>query len=267
MSSSLWKGEGAGNDFILGLGSWANKLASDESLIRAICDRRRGIGADGVLALFKESETRVRLVYRNADGSRARFCANGARVAALAAHRLLETGKTLELQTDWARIPAVIRQDTVMLHLPAPETGTRRMCLGGADNKIEGSFLILGIPHFLIEIPEEELRGGGEILASAGALRKHPDFGPEGANISLISRTGEGKLRIRTFERGVPEEVLSCGSAMASAGWIYGQEGGTTEILPASGDRIRVSLKGGDRPLRLEGPARLIARIEEFSPA
>lgn len=265
MTGQLWKGEGSGNDFILGVGSWAERLSHDSHLIRGLCDRRRGIGADGILALFGESGNRVRLIYHNANGSRARFCANGSRVAALAAHRLLGLGTSIELETDWALISAFTDGERVTLQLPAPETVARSMRLSTKEGVIEGPFLILGVPHFFIEVSEETLNRREGLPARVPALRDHPAFGDEGSNISLIARTKAGALRIRTFERGVEQEVLSCGSAMASAGWLYGRDVGEIDLFPASGDRLHVSISGGESPLRLQGPARLVARIEDFS--
>ena len=266
MSGSLWKGEGTGNDFILGLGTWAERLAADEALIRALCDRRRGIGADGVMALMPESGGRLRMIYHNGDGSEARFCANGSRLAALAASHLLEMGASIELETDWARIPAEVEGEMVRLQLPAPESETRGMLLSGEAGGIRGDFLRLGVPHFFIEVSEETLLRGGETVSRAPTLKNRPEFGPEGSNISIIARTAAGELRIRSFEQGVAEEVLSCGSAMASAGWLYSEAGKAVEILPRSGDRLRVLRSEGGHPPSLEGPARLVARIEDFSP-
>jgi len=265
VTGQLWKGEGSGNDFFLGFGSWATRLSHDTHVIRGLCDRRRGLGADGALALFPASENRVRLIYHNADGSRAHFCANGTRVAALAAHRLLGLSTSIELETDWALISAVTDGEQVTLQLPSPETVARSMRLSTKKGVIEGPFLILGVPHFFIEVSEDTLNRREGLPARAPALRDHPAFGDEGSNISLIARTKAGALRIRTFEQGVEQEVLSCGSAMASAGWFYGQEVGEIDLLPASGDRIHVSIGAGETSLRLQGPARLVARIEDFS--
>lgn len=266
MTGQLWKGEGSGNDFILGVGSWAEKLSHDTQLIRALCDRRRGLGADGVLALTVESGNQARLIYRNADGSRARFCANGSRVAALAAHRLLGLGTSIELETDWTLIRAATDGEQVTLQLPAPELVSPSMRLMYEKELIEGPFLILGVPHFFIEVSEDALDRGEALPTRAEALRQHPGFGPDGSNISFIARTEAGGIRIRTFEQGVEQEVLSCGSAMASAGWFFGKDAGEIDLFPASGDRIRVSFGNGEHPLRLQGPARLVARIEDFSP-
>jgi len=261
----LWKTEGAGNDFILALGARAEKLAADTEWIRALCSRRRGIGADGFLALIPRSGKRLQLIYRNADASPARFCANGTRVAARAATQLLGLNGLLEIETGWKMIPAETRPDAVILHLPPPETQARRICPMVEGAAIEGNFLVFGVPHFLVDLPDEGALSDGEIPVIARSLRSHPAFGKGGANVSFLAPTPAGALRIRSFERGVPEEVLSCGSAMAAAGWIHGGNRQPVELLPLSGDTLQVSPGSSDRPIRLEGPARIIARIEDFS--
>ena len=81
MSGGLYKVEASGNDFVLGVGGWSPRLAAEPELAVRLCDRRRGIGADGVLAVEAAGPDRVRLRYRNADGSPARFCGNGTRCA------------------------------------------------------------------------------------------------------------------------------------------------------------------------------------------
>ena len=121
-TGALWKMEGAGNDFLLGAGRWAERLAEDEALVADLCRRHRGIGADGVLALFPESGRGLRLVYRNADGSRAAFCANGTRCAALAAVRFLGFPPDLILVTDRMEVRARVWEGDgrVRLDLPRP---------------------------------------------------------------------------------------------------------------------------------------------------
>jgi len=96
--SEIYKLEGAGNDFVLGVGAWAGRLDSEPDLVRRLCDRRRGIGADGTLALEAVATDRVRLGYRNADGGEAVFCANGTRCAARAAVELLPMAPAVPLE-------------------------------------------------------------------------------------------------------------------------------------------------------------------------
>ncbi len=121
MNHRLLKVEGAGNDFLLGIGDWARRLADEPDLVARLCDRRRGLGADGVLALSQESSSRVRLIYRNTDGSPSPFCGNGTRCAARVAVELLGLASPLVVETDWAAIPAEVVGPLVTLELPGLE--------------------------------------------------------------------------------------------------------------------------------------------------
>lgn len=254
----LWLTEGAGNDFLVGVGSWSARLASDPNLVVRLCRRHRGIGADGVLALEVEREGRVRLIYRNADGSRARFCANGTRCAAMAAVHVLDVSEEMVILTDWAEIPARVVGDQVSLHVPTP---------GPAEEKTfevfgrewTGILLKVGVPHLVISVDAE---ANGRFAEAASALRWHPALGPDGANVSFIIRHADGSIGIRTYERGVEGETLCCGSAVIAAGVI--------EMAARDRDRVTIRSKSGDvlcveerdPGFVLTGPARLIAEVK-----
>lgn len=257
MSGRLLKVEGAGNDFLLGIGSWADRLAADAGLVSRLCHRRRGIGADGTLAVIPITAASVRLSYRNADGSPARFCANGTRCAALAAHRLLEMPARLTVVTDWVDVPAEINGDRVQLTLPAPDPAERRTV--DADGRSwTGIFVRVGIPHWLVTVdPTDE----AVFTALAPGFRSHPDFGTEGANVSMVVTRRDRPPAIRTWELGVSEETLCCGSAVVAAGLIEmaRNDSASVDLRAASGDLLTVAETGAG--FTLTGPARLIAEI------
>jgi len=152
--SRLLKTEGAGNDFLLGIGSWARRLAEDRDLVTRLCDRRRGLGADGVLAIFEADARSIRLVHRNADGSAAVFCANGTRCAARAAVEILGLPRQLTVLTDWTEVPADVGADAVSLILPPPSQAIDH------DLEIDGRSwrgrrLEVGVPHLVLPVIPE----------------------------------------------------------------------------------------------------------------
>jgi len=260
--AGLWKGEAAGNDFLLGTGEWAGRFQRDERFIRAVCNRRRGLGADGVLSLFAVENGRLRIVYRNADGSEAAFCGNATRLAARAAVVLLGMSSPVEILTDWKLVGAEVGAEKVRLDLPAPESPAVDITLTTGPEIFHGTFLIYGVPHVLIEeTPAFPLDHPG--LAGIGArLRFDPATGENGANISFFRREEDGVIRIRSFERGVSGEVLSCASAISSVAWILSDPDGTDlSIIPNSGDIFSCGRHSAG--LSLTAPARIIARIEE----
>jgi diaminopimelate epimerase len=258
-AEGLWKVEGAGNDFLLGIGPWADRLACEPELTTTLCRRRRGIGADGTLALTVEGPRRVRLIHRNRDGGRAAFCANGTRCAALAAHRLLATGDQLTVVADWRDVPALVGGDGVALDLPTPGERPRALELACGDTIWEGTLIAFGVPHLLIATRDP---AAIDLAALGPTLRHHPDLAPDGANVSFVGGRPGGAITIRTWERGVEAETLCCGSAVVAAGWLEIMRAPRAEVrcLTASGEELVVADRG-DAGLRLTGPARIVAEV------
>lgn len=268
MRSELYKLEGAGNDFVLGVGSWARRLESEPDLVRRLCDRRRGIGADGTLALATDGTGRARLGYRNADGSEGAFCGNGTRCAARAAVEILGCHQTLAIETGWAEIRAAVDGSSVSLELPPPQSGPQRPVAAELESFSNGMLLKIGVPHLVIEtagLADLDLEVVGP------RLRRHAAVGPEGANVDFFEVETDGTLKVRTWERGVEAETLSCGSGMVAVALLVMANRGTdrVELLPLSGDRLFVEALG-EPPVcatRFTGPARFVAKLdpsEEF---
>jgi diaminopimelate epimerase len=263
VNSGLFKVEGAGNDFLLGLGEWSTRLAQDAELARTLCDRRRGIGADGVLALEPRGENRLEIFYRNADGSPGAFCANATRCAARAAVDLLGRSNRMTIATGWDEIRAEVSETGVTLDLPAPGSLPRSLPISVPDWAGPFRFLTIGVPHLVSEVSGlAEL----ELERVAPGLRGHEAVGADGANVDFYEIEDDGLVRIRTWERGVEAETLSCGSGMVAVALVVMAEKGLDELVlaPASGDRLRIRALGEppDCATRFTGPARIVARIE-----
>lgn len=256
---------GAGNDFLLVEGMTCPALdARPEEVVRRLCHRRFGVGADGVLELWPLGEQRARLVYWNADGSPAAFCANGTRCAArFIAERWGWTEMTL--QTGHAAVPARVVGREVSLRLPAPEAvGEWQDLVAGAET-FTCRYVSVGVPHLIVPVSwldfwEHPLEPG------APALRHHGSLPSGGANVSVVRRSTRG-LQIRSWERGVEGETLSCGSGAVAAavvaladGWVRGP----AEVLTASGRILRIEAEGTPplTPVRLTGPAEWVGEIE-----
>jgi len=266
VTDALVKVEGAGNDFLLGTGAWALRLADDAELVRALCDRRRGLGADGVLGLERLGARRVRLDYRNADGGVAAFCANGTRCAARAAVELLGCDHELVVATGWVDVPAVVEDARVTLHLPSvAPPGELDVRLGEVTR--HAFRVVVGVPHLLVPVDDPE---DWPFEALAPALRHDPRLGPEGANVHLMA-SGSDRVRLRSFERGVEAATLCCGSGVVAAGLLRLAATGDTcvSVRPRSGDELVVSVRGaafgGD--VHLTGPTRMVARVEPLADA
>ncbi len=222
----FYKMTGSGNDFVC-LDAREHLLAEwPTDRIRAVCDRRRGVGADGVVHLAVEPDGAIAMVYFNADGSRAEMCGNAALcVTRLAAHLGLAPSHRIELATDsgrlesrcvgpgWAaelRFPAVEAPVPIALN---PGAGERRIFQG-----------TVGVPHTVVLVDDVE---AAPVEPRGRALRFGPEFAPAGTNVNFVGpiRSEDAVWALRTYERGVEAETLACGTgtvatalALAAAG-------------------------------------------------
>lgn len=262
VAPGLFKVEGSGNDFLAGIGSWACRLAEDAHLTQDLCDRRRGIGADGTLSVTAENERTVRLVYRNSDGSIGEFCGNGTRCAARVAVEFLGCAHQLQVVTGWATIAAEIRSGVVAIELPPPAAPPRHQEVGAVIGFGEVNLHAIGVPHLVAQAGDLDAL---DLRQAAATLRRHSALGAAGANVNLYEIVDTGVVAVRTWERGVEDETLSCGSGMVSVALQVMSDTGRRllEMAPLSGDRVTVEALG-EPPMcavRLTGPTRIVAEV------
>ena len=213
---------GAGNDFIVVGPEQRDAIGADRSSwIRRICRRRLSIGADGVLFVTPAGRDRVEVVFYNPDGSLA-FCGNGSRCAARFAHLNGLAASPMVLDTAAGEVAARVDGDSVQLRLPAP-VDLGRMPLDRIADSVQGFFVRASVPHFVIV--DGEL--GADALERWGPkIRRDPRFGADGTNFDLVTRDGTGQIDLRTWERGVEGETLSCGSGAVAAAFAVRLDGG-----------------------------------------
>jgi diaminopimelate epimerase len=254
---------GAGNDFLIFDGRAEPDLASRlRAAVPRLCHRRFGVGADGVLLVTPTGASAARLDYWNSDGSEAEFCANGTRCAAsfIAARW---GWREMVLQTGHAAIPAVVEGVRVTLRLPAPE-GVRpwqELAVPGAPAR--GRFLVVGVPHLIVRVDWADF-WQRPLAPFAPALRAHPDLPAGGANVSFAFVAGPHDLAVRSWERGIEGETLSCGSGDAAAAVIALADGWVAApvlVRTASGRALTVEPLGAppECPVRFSGPAEWVA--------
>ena len=255
------KMSGAGNDFVMFLGS-PSEGPDEARAIRRICDRRTGVGADGVLFVQRQGADLVAR-YFNADGGAARFCANGTRCAARLGSIALGFGEDFVVVTGWGRVGARLAPEArVTLTLPEPVRRGRILStlgLGGGGIGAEAVEVHVGVPHLVVAVAEGELEAL-DLGRLGPPLRHHPEM-PEGANVNFVERRGPLSLAVRTWERGVENETLACGSGVvASAAVASGAVAPTpVEVLVRSGETLVVDFGAtGEGIARLTGDARLL---------
>ncbi|UUV33870.1 diaminopimelate epimerase [Amycolatopsis roodepoortensis] len=257
------KGHGTQNDFVL-LPDPDGRLELTEARVAALCDRQRGLGADGVLRIVRSAALGVEsggewfMDYRNADGSIAEMCGNGVRVFV---RHLVDSGLVSErdfvIGTRAGDRPVQMHADgsvTVQMG-PATITGTSVTVVAGQP--FSGVAVNVGNPH-LVSVVEDDV----DVLD----LRDQPDFDsdvfPEGVNLEFINLLGDDALKMRVHERGVGE-TRSCGTgtvaAVAAALHLAGTDTGEATVdIP--GGRVVVEVHRGGSTLT--GPAEIVARGE-----
>jgi len=255
------KMHGAANDFVVVDHREPFLPEPPDALVRRLCDRRRGVGADGVLLLERDPELDFAMRYHNADGGAAEYCGNGARcLARYALERGLGRGGVVRFRS------AVGVQEArgaagggIELHFGRVARPGIWEGLEAAGRSFAGRLIRVGVPHFVTGVAEVATV---PVADWGRALRRHARFAPEGANVDFVERLGPSRVAMRTFERGVEAETLACGSgAMASALWVA-QEGARSpvEVVTAGGDVLVVSFEGDDEghELWLTGPAQVV---------
>ncbi|SEP33713.1 diaminopimelate epimerase [Amycolatopsis saalfeldensis] len=257
------KGHGTQNDFVL-LPDPSGRLDLTAARVAALCDRQRGLGADGVLRVVRsgaaglESAGEWFMDYRNADGSIAEMCGNGVRVFAryLVEAGLAEAGE-FTVGTRAGDRPVVVHPDrTVTVHMgPAAITGTSVTVVAGRP--FSGVAVDVGNPH-LVSVLDDDVAD----LDLAHQPDFDHDFFPAGVNLEFVNLLGDGALRMRVHERGVGE-TRACGTgtvaAVAAALHLAGTDTGSSTVdIP--GGRVTVTVARGASTLT--GPAEIVARGE-----
>jgi len=258
---------GGGNDFIVldGVNRPAPEFSPEE--IRRLCRRGVSIGADGLVVLARSECAGVRMLHWNSDGGANPFCGNGTRCAARLAFELDLVPLKTTIETGSGVMDAeLFVGGEVSVQVPRASGLRRGIGLEASGKLFEGDFVVIGVPHFVTmsAAPLSSL----DLVAIGPPLRRHPDLGPAGANVSFVERHGADTLRIRTFERGVEGETGSCGSgSVAAALSLRLASGGDrpVRLLPTSGIPLTVTmrLEGGElTDFRLRGDARIVFRGE-----
>ncbi len=246
-SIPFYKYQGTGNDFILVDNRQKIFPKNDTKLIARLCDRKFGIGADGLMLLENDEKTDFRMIYYNADGREGSMCGNGGRCL-----------------VDFAHFLGIIENNATFMAVDGLHTATwgqERVSLQMQDvpeirEKPNYLFLDTGSPHhvqMVRGIEEFEVRHEGKRL-------RYGLYGETGSNINFVEPLEGNTFAVRTYERGVEDETLSCGTgvtAVALAMHHLGKANGDTVILNTKGGELKVHFQKqgtGYTDITLEGP-------------
>ncbi len=255
---NFFKMSAAGNDFVLIKG---NKNSRARALARILCDRREGIGSDGLLLVYRMP--RLGFDYYNRDGSRA-FCGNGMRAAAW---WMYEEGwtrgkKVFAIKTSQGILNAQITgKERVSVQMPKASGARLNLPVSALGRSYGVSFIDTGVPHAVVIVKDlDEV----DVNLLGKAIRNHPRFSPRGTNVDFVE-IKSGKIYIRTFERGVEAETLACGTGVVAAAilsYFLGKSGKSAQVV-ARGGRLKVSFEPesqGASHVFLEGPVKIVYR-------
>lgn len=254
---------GSGNDFVFvdAREQAPGPLASPE-VVGAICRRGTGIGADGVVFLEPSDRAAVRMVYLNADGSRADLCGNATLCTARVARELSIVGdQEFAIETDVGPLKARFRGERPEIDLqPVTEVRAEAGIPLEAGERRMG-FAVAGVPHLVILVDDLE---AVDVVGRGRPLRRHATL-KTGANVNFVRPGADGTFSYRTYERGVEAETLACGTGAVAIAVLlteWGLAGDPARLNTRSGRELRVRLSGpsGTRTPSLSGEARLVYR-------
>lgn len=205
---------GCGNDFILFDNRVKTFPLQQADLIKNLCHRQKGIGADGVILLEDSEKAGFRMRIFNSDGSEAEMCGNGIRCLFQFLHFLGFQEPSYQIETKERVLKVSKNGSDVAVEMGDPSHVKWDLDLYVENQKYKGHFLNTGVPHFVLFLPEIQSFNLNKI---GPLIRHHSTFSPHGTNVNIVQCSTAQSLSIRTFERGVEAETLACGTGVTAA--------------------------------------------------
>ncbi len=253
---------GAGNDFVVidNMKSWLK--VSQSNLAKVACSRRFGVGADGLLILEPSTKADFTMRYYNADGSYGGMCGNGGRCIARFAFDKGISGSNLSFEALDYLYSAEVVESSVKLKMKPVTTFILNHLRSTVANRFSVHFIDTGSPHAVVEVPAlDEL----DVPRLGRELRYNEAFSPDGCNVNFVKiMPGKNAIMIRTYERGVEEETLACGTGSVASAIIVSETHGLrspVNVLVRSGELLKVcfdKMANSYHNISLEGSAYII---------
>ncbi|MDO8785939.1 MAG: diaminopimelate epimerase [Syntrophales bacterium] len=262
MAIEFFKMSGSGNDFIL-IDNRDRSLAVDEleRFARTVCKRSFSVGADGLIIIENSDRTDFRWRFFNADGSEAEMCGNGGRCVARFASIKGIAKEKMSFETMAGIIDAEVKGDTVKLRLTAPCHLRLDYPITIEDQVYEVSSINTGVPHVALFVHDLDHY---DVFHVGRAIRYHPQYHPQGTNANFVEVIDRQTIRIRTYERGVEDETLACGTGAVASSLISSSKGlieSPVEVRVRSGEILKVYFEKKEEGLEniyLEGKTKIV---------
>ncbi len=259
---SFFKLSGSGNDFIIiDNRDLSLQIVDLPAFVRKVCQRKISVGADGLFLIEPSEIADFKWRFFNSDGSVAEMCGNGSRCVARYAFENGITGRTMSIETLAGVITAEVFEETVKVRLtkPSPLQPDRKILLNGQDCFVD--FVDTGVPHAVYFVDDLEVC---PVFEEGRKIRQCEAFQPRGTNADFASVQDRQKMRVRTYERGVEDETLACGtgvvaSVLAAASRKLVES--PVDVTVQSGETLRVYFTHRDgvfEEIYLEGKVKMV---------
>jgi diaminopimelate epimerase len=264
---AFWKMNGAGNDFII-IDHRQPAIRQEQmaEFARLVCRRKFSVGADGLFLIERSDRADFKWRFFNADGSEAEMCGNGARCVARFAYMQGIAAAKMRFETQAGIVDATVTDTQVTVRMTPPHSFHFDRQLEVAGQMLMVHSVDTGVPHTVIFVDDIN---GVDVIGLGRQIRHHPVFAPAGTNVDFVGAVMGDGFRVRTYERGVEDETMACGTGVVAAALIAaakGYAGSPAEIVTLGGVVLTVyfdSTKGeGADQVRLKGPAHLVCKGE-----
>jgi len=258
----FYKMSGSGNDFIIV--DNRKKIVDETDLanfVARVCRRKLSVGADGFILLEDTDAVDFKWQFFNSDGSVAEMCGNGARCAARFAYINQIAGTDMSFETAAGIIHAQVSGDLVKINMPDPADLKTDYGLDLQDSSMSVSSINTGVPHVVITVDNID---DAEVVKLGREIRFHDKFAPAGTNVNFVRLQEDGYVAIRTYERGVEDETLACGTGAIAAAIVTAYQAkiqSPVNVLTRGGETLKVYYQEQDglfSDIYLEGDARII---------
>ncbi|OGX24302.1 MAG: diaminopimelate epimerase [Omnitrophica WOR_2 bacterium RIFCSPHIGHO2_02_FULL_45_21] len=261
----------SGNDFVIIENNYPPGTRRYPLLAKNICGRKFGIGADGLLILEKSKIADIKMRIFNADGTEAEMCGNGARCVAFYTRSTLHAPRsTLKIETKAGIAESQVRADRVKIKLTQARDYQPRIAIKINGRELRIYSINTGVPHAVIFVEGVDTIDVSNI---GRQIRYYECFAPQGTNVNFVEAINKNTIKVRTYERGVEDETLACGTGAAASAIVYSLQStvysqkNKINVITQGGETLKVYFdREGNKVdnLCLEGKVKIVYRGEYY---